>query len=98
MGYNSHGETPFDPFRKATEMSRQNTSAGMPIRLTLEPGTYFRCVCGRSQNLPFCDGGHSGTEHPLRFEITERREVYICSCGKSAQQPFCDESCGVTLP
>ncbi|PLX87505.1 MAG: hypothetical protein C0618_06720 [Desulfuromonas sp.] len=79
-------------------MSRQNSDAGMPIRITLEPGTYFRCTCGKSQNLPFCDGGHSGTELPLRFEIEEKRVVYLCSCGESKTQPFCDEGCGVTLP
>lgn len=79
-------------------MSKPNTDAGMPIKLTLEPGTYFRCTCGRSQNLPFCDGTHTGSEKPLRFEIIEKREAYICSCGKSGTQPFCDESCGVKLP
>ncbi|HEX9778863.1 MAG TPA: CDGSH iron-sulfur domain-containing protein [Geopsychrobacteraceae bacterium] len=79
-------------------MSGPNTDAGMPIRLTLEPGTYFRCTCGRSQNLPFCDGTHSGSQHPLRFAIDEKREVLICSCGKSGKQPFCDGSCGVSLP
>ena len=79
-------------------MGNPNTDAGMPIRLTLEPGTYFRCTCGRSQNLPFCDGGHSSAQKPLRFEIAEKQTVYICSCGKSGEQPFCDESCGVSLP
>ncbi|HKJ04873.1 MAG TPA: CDGSH iron-sulfur domain-containing protein [Geopsychrobacteraceae bacterium] len=79
-------------------MKKTNTTAGMPIRITLEPGTYFRCVCGKSQNLPFCDGTHSGTEQPLRFTIEESRQVFICSCGKSGNQPFCDESCGVEIP
>ena len=37
-------------------MTPTNTDANMPIAITLEPGTYFRCTCGRSQNLPFCDG------------------------------------------
>ncbi|NIQ97276.1 MAG: CDGSH iron-sulfur domain-containing protein, partial [Desulfuromonadales bacterium] len=66
---------------------------------TLDPGIYFRCTCGRSQNLPFCDGAHSrGDELPLRFEIEEREKVYICSCCKSQNQPFCDRSCGTELP
>ena len=80
-------------------MSKTNTDAGMPIAITLEPGTYFRCVCGKSQNLPFCDGAHRGSEQlPLRFELTERQKVFICSCGESKNQPFCDQSCGVILP
>lgn len=80
-------------------MTKPNTDAGMPIALTLEPGTYFRCTCGKSANLPFCDGSHLGRhELPLRFELSERQKVYICSCGKSATAPFCDQSCGVELP
>ncbi|PLX75899.1 MAG: hypothetical protein C0615_07380, partial [Desulfuromonas sp.] len=39
-------------------MSQTNDDAGMPIAITLEPGTYFRCTCGKSNNLPFCDGAH----------------------------------------
>lgn len=79
-------------------MSNPNNDAGMPIALTLEPGTYYRCTCGKSQNLPFCDGSHqSGDSIPMKFEITEREKVYICSCGKSGKQPFCDGTCGVNL-
>lgn len=76
----------------------KNNAAGMPIAITLEPETYYRCTCGGSKNQPFCDGSHSGKELPLRFEIEERRKVYLCSCGKSLKQPYCDQSCGVELP
>ncbi len=83
---------------KDTEMSRINTDAEMPIAITLEAGTYYRCTCGSSKNLPFCDGSHSGTERPIRFELEKRRKVYLCSCGKTVDQPFCDQTCGVKLP
>jgi len=77
---------------------KTNTSAGMPIAITLDPGTYFRCTCGRSENLPFCDGSHrSGDTPPLLFTLKKRQKVYLCSCGKSNTQPLCDESCGVKL-
>lgn len=78
-------------------MSSTNQT-GMPIRITLEPGTYYRCTCGKSQNLPFCDGSHaSGDEVPIRFDITEKEQVYICTCWQSKNQPFCDQSCGCEL-
>ncbi len=79
-------------------MTKANIDAGMPIAITLEPGTYFRCTCGGSKNLPFCDGNHRGGELPIRFEIEEQRKVYLCSCGKTADEPFCDKTCGVDLP
>lgn len=80
-------------------MSDMNTDAGMPIAITLDPGTYDRCSCGRSKNLPFCDGGHQGSNQlPVRFSLEERKKVYLCSCGKTKSQPFCDGGCGFTPP
>jgi len=77
-------------------MSKDNN--GMPIGITLEPGTYFRCMCGKSQNLPFCDESHSGSEvMPIKFKIKRRQKVYICGCDLSGDQPYCDGSCGVSL-
>jgi CDGSH-type Zn-finger protein len=80
-------------------MSKVNTDAGMPIALTLEPGTYYRCNCGKSQHLPFCDESHRGIgSMPIEFVIKEKQMVYLCSCGKTGKAPFCDSSCGVALP
>ena len=80
-------------------MNDMNTAAGMPIALTLEPGTYFRCTCGQSSRLPFCDGHHqSGDSLPIRFTVKERERVFLCSCGKTDNPPHCDGSCGVELP
>lgn len=79
-------------------MSKMNVNAGMPIAITLDPGVYYRCTCGKSQHLPFCDESHRGAGAPVRFEVTERRKVYLCSCGLTKQSPYCDRSCGVELP
>jgi len=80
-------------------MTKPNMHAGMPIAITLDPGVYYRCTCGKSQYLPFCDESHRGAgSMPIRFVIEERQKVYLCSCGKTSNQPFCDSSCGVTLP
>lgn len=79
-------------------MGQINNDAGMPIALTLEPGVYYRCTCGSSESLPFCDGHHQSGEHvPIRFEVKERERVYLCSCGESNNQPYCDGNCGVEL-
>lgn len=77
-------------------MTKKQSDVGMPISLTLEPGTYYRCTCGKSQNLPFCDESHSGSGFsPFSFIITRRQKVFLCGCGLSGMQPFCDGSCGV---
>jgi CDGSH iron-sulfur domain-containing protein 3 len=64
-----------------------------PIAIELEPGTYYRCTCGKSTNQPFCSGAHHGTAFtPIAFEVKEKKEVHLCNCGKSANAPLCDGS------
>jgi len=62
-----------------------------PVVMTLEPGTYYWCSCGLSENQPFCNGAHKGTEFtPNAFEVTEEKQVALCLCKNTKNAPFCD--------
>ena len=75
-------------------MSNISIEPGKPIILDLEPGTYYRCTCGNSTNMPFCTGAcKDGDCTPIQFEIKEQQQVYLCNCGKTGNGPFCDGSC-----
>ena len=62
-----------------------------PSVLELEAGTYYYCTCGESQNQPFCDGSHSGTEFsPQEFNVEDKKRCALCQCKRTGNAPFCD--------
>lgn len=65
-----------------------------PFAVDVEAGkSYWWCACGRSQNQPFCDGSHSGSEFaPVEYRAEESRTVYFCGCKQSGTHPLCDGS------
>ncbi len=64
-----------------------------PVELTLEPGEYYFCACGRSQSQPFCDGSHKGSGlKPVCFVVEEKQSAFFCMCKQTANPPYCDGS------
>lgn len=64
-----------------------------PYVLTLQPGFYWWCACGRSKTQPFCDGSHKGTGlEPVKLELSEAKQIYLCGCKHSRTKPLCDGS------
>ena len=76
-------------------MEEPKAAALEPKVMEVEPGEYWWCACGLSNNQPFCDGGHAGTPFsPTRFTVEETRTIAFCQCKRSKNQPFCDGSHG----
>ncbi len=62
-----------------------------PYVLDLEPGTYYWCACGKSNNQPFCDGSHKGSGFtPKKIEIEGKKKAALCGCKHSKNGAFCD--------
>ncbi len=72
-------------------MEEPKIAAKSPKLVTLKPGKYFWCACGRSSNQPFCDGTHKGSGlFSLAFEVKEETKIWLCMCKQSKNKPYCD--------
>lgn len=65
-----------------------------PLAISLEEGKkYAWCACGLSDNQPFCNGNHKGSEFsPYIFTADKTETKYLCNCKSTKGRPFCDGS------
>ena len=75
-------------------MSNPFRAGNAPISIDVEKDkNYFWCACGKSENQPFCDGSHKGTDiEPIKYAATESKTVFFCTCKATKKQPLCDGS------
>ena len=74
-------------------MSKPVVADNRPKRVALEKGkAYYVCACGRSQDQPWCDGSHVGTDFTPWQLTAEEDEAYLCMCKHTGNPPFCDGS------
>ncbi len=63
-----------------------------PIKVKSQDRKIF-CMCGLSQNGPYCDGSHKSTHiSPQIVTFEKDATIYACGCGKSKKRPYCDGS------
>jgi methylamine---glutamate N-methyltransferase subunit C len=75
-------------------MNKPTIADNKPTAVELNKGkTYYYCTCGKSENQPFCDGKHKGSDFaPKAFTAEKDGVAYLCQCKLSSNAPFCDGS------
>ena len=72
-------------------MDKPRIADRKPKQVDLDAGEHQWCACGLSNNQPFCDGSHAGTEFsPKAFDVEKSGEAYLCICKHTANPPYCD--------
>ena len=68
------------------------TWQNQPFVIDVSDGdTKVFCMCGLSNNGPFCDGSHRTTNFtPKVINFEEDKTLYVCGCQQSSNRPFCD--------
>ena len=75
-------------------MTEPKIAQKAPFAVEVEAGkTYWWCACGKSQDQPFCDGSHKGSDiTPVEFKAEVSQTVYFCGCKHSNNGALCDGS------
>lgn len=64
--------------------------APYPVEVTAGE-TYWWCACGKSQNQPFCDGSHAGTDfNPVSWTAEKDGKAWFCGCKQTGKGTMCD--------
>ncbi len=64
---------------------------GYPLVVKLDKGRYKWCGCGKTDEVPWCDGTCKGGK-PVKFEVKKKDVFEICNCGLTKAPPYCDGS------
>lgn len=69
-------------------------ASSTPWPLPVKAGTtYHVCTCGLSQQQPYCDGSHQGSQFtPIAYQAHRDQIVFFCGCKQSDRLPLCDGS------
>ena len=74
-------------------MGQPRIAAKEPSVMSLEPGTYYWCSCGKGATQPLCDGSHKGSGFsPTPYKAEKDGTVYFCGCKHSGNGALCDGS------
>jgi len=72
-------------------MSEPKIAQDKPFVMDIDPGTYAWCACGESDDQPYCDGSHKGSDFkPVIEKVEESKKVAWCGCKHTGNAPFCD--------
>jgi CDGSH-type Zn-finger protein len=59
----------------------------------VEGKNYAWCACGKSDNQPWCNGAHKGSDlAPKVFKAEASNNAAMCMCKQTKNPPYCDGS------
>ena len=73
-------------------MEKGKVAGSSPVLIDAEAGkNYAWCTCGLSDNQPFCNGAHNGSDFtPQIFSLEEAKKIALCTCKQTSNPPYCD--------
>ncbi len=68
--------------QKIRTIEKGKVAGNAPVLIGAEAGkNYAWCTCGLSDNQPFCNGEHKGSDFtPQIFSLNEVKKIALCTC------------------